>query len=75
MNIVLDTNAFISCIGKKSPFRNVFDVYLQKKYTLSVSTEVLLEYEETFVLHWGEEVTKNLMGRLLAGTNTAFHSI
>lgn len=75
MIIVLDTNAFISCIGKRSPFRNVFDAYLQKKYTLYVTTEVLLEYEETFIAHWGEEVTENLMGRLLAGTNTSFHSI
>lgn len=49
MKIVLDTNCFISCIGKKSPYRRVFDAYLQKVYTLCVSTEVLLEYEEKFL--------------------------
>ena len=75
MKIVLDTNAFISCIGKKSPYRNVFDVYLRKGYTLCVSAEILLEYEEKFTEFWGSEVTENLMGRLLAGTNTSFHSI
>ncbi len=75
MKIVLDTNAFISCIGKKSPYRNVFDAYLRKEYTLCVSAEILLEYEEKFTEFWGNEVTENLMGRLLAGTNTSFHSI
>lgn len=75
MKMVLDTNCFISCIGKKSPYRNVFDAYLKKKYTLCVSTEILLEYEEKFMEFWGGEVTENLMGRLLAGSNTSFHSI
>ena len=75
MTVVLDTNAFISCIGKRSPYRNVFDAYLAKRYSLCVSTEILLEYEETFLAHWGDDVTQNLMGRLLAGTNTSFHSI
>ena len=28
MKIVLDTNCFISCIGKLSPYRNVFDSFL-----------------------------------------------
>lgn len=75
MKIVLDTNCFISCIGKKSPYRNVFDAYLKKEYTLCVSTEILLEYEEKFMEFWGNEVTENLMGRLLAGLNTSFHGI
>ena len=75
MKIVLDTNCFISCIGKKSPYRNVFDAYLKKEYTLCVSTEILLEYEEKFMEFWGSEVTENLMGRLLAGSNTSFRSI
>ncbi len=31
MKVVLDTNCFISCIGKKSPYRNVFDAFFAKK--------------------------------------------
>jgi uncharacterized protein len=75
MKVVLDTNCFISCIGKKSAYRNVFDAFLKKTYTLCLSSEILLEYEEKFVEFWGEEVTTNLMGRLLAGTNTSLYSI
>src|SRR6266498_3030083 len=75
MKVVVDTNAFISCIGKKSPYRNVFDAYLRKEYTLCVSAEIFLEYEEKFLEFWGAEVTENLLGRLLAGINTSFYSI
>jgi uncharacterized protein len=75
MKVVLDTNCFISCIGKKSPFRDVFDSYLKKSYALCVSSEILLEYEEKFSVFWGEEVTTNLMGRILAGSNTLLYTI
>ena len=67
MKVVLDTNGFISCIGKLSPYRNVFDNFLSGAYTLCVSTEILLEYEEIFLDKWGEEVTENLLTRLIRG--------
>ena len=75
MKIVLDTNCFISCIGKASPFRNVFDEFLAGNYTLCFTTEILLEYEEIFLLKWGYDVTENLMGRLLIAPNTQFATI
>ncbi len=75
MKVVIDTNALVSCIGKRSLYRNVFDAYLKKQYTLCITTEVLLEYEEKAIEFWGEEVTGNLMGRLLAGANTSLYSI
>ena len=75
MKIVLDTNCFISCIGKASPFRNVFDEFLAGNYTLCFSTEILLEYEEIFLQKWGYDVTENLTGRLLTAQNTQFVTI
>lgn len=75
MKILLDTNSFISCIGKLSPYRNVFDAFLNQKYTLCVSTEILLEYEEKFDQFWGEEVTHNLLGTILTAENTSLHDI
>jgi len=62
MKIVIDTNCLISSIGKKSPYRNVFDAFLKSEITFCVSTEILLEYEEVFLRHWGEAVTYNLLG-------------
>lgn len=69
MKVVLDTNCFISCIGKRSPYRNVFDGFLSEKYVLCVSTEILLEYEEIFNIKWGNIVTENLLARLVRAAN------
>ena len=62
MKVVIDTNCLLSCIGKKSPYRNVFDFFLARKIIICASTEILLEYEEAFSRFWGNDVTKNLMG-------------
>lgn len=75
MKVVLDTNCFISCIGKKSSYRVVFDAFLQNAYTLCLSSEIILEYEEKFSEFWGTDVTANLLGTLLTAPNTSFHSI
>ena len=75
MRIVLDTNCFISCIGKKSLYRKVFDAFLNNQFTLCASTEILLEYEEKFTEFWGEEVADNLLGTLLTSENISLHSV
>ena len=75
MKVVLDTNCFISCIGKRSPYRNVFDSFLSSKITLCFSTEILLEYEEVFLAKWGAEVTENLLARLMRATHIHYTSI
>ena len=62
MKVVIDTNCLLSCIGKKSPYRNVFDAFLENRFILSVNSEILLEYEESFNKFWGQEVTNNLLG-------------
>lgn len=62
MKVVIDTNCLLSCIGKKSTYRNVFDGFLQNKYILCVNHEIQLEYEEIFDRFWGKEVTFNLLG-------------
>ncbi len=61
MKIVIDTNCLISCIGKKSAYRNVFDAFLDNKFTICVNAEIILEYEEIFSRFWGPDVTNNIM--------------
>ena len=75
MKVVIDTNCLISCIGKRSDFRNVFDSFLQQEYELCVSTEILLEYEELFFQLWGQSVTQNLLGVILTSENTLLYDI
>src|SRR5690606_7483873 len=73
MKVVIDTNCLLSCIGKRSPFRNVFNAFLEQRYELSVSTGILLEYEEKFSEFWGDAVTHNLLGVFLTADNVLLH--
>lgn len=75
MKVVLDTNCFISCIGKQSLYRNVFDAFLKENYILCLSTEILLEYEEIFLQKWGQDVTEHLLSRLIRAKNIDFATV
>lgn len=46
MKIVLDSNILLVSIGKRSPFRPIWDAFINAKINLIVSDEVLYEYEE-----------------------------
>lgn len=46
MRVVLDTNVLLVSIGRRSPFRPIFDALLQQRLMLVVSTGILLGYEE-----------------------------
>ena len=69
MKIVIDTNCLLSCIGKKSPFRNVFDAFIENKFNICVNNEIMLEYEEIFDRFWGTDVTNNLLGLFESSDN------
>jgi uncharacterized protein len=75
LRVVLDTNCFISCVGKKSPYRPVFDAYINGKFILCVSHEILLEYEEVFSRIWGPSVAVNLLGLMGSSLNTLLHDV
>lgn len=44
--IVLDTNCLLQILGARSKYHFLFDMFLKEEYTLCLSTEILLEYEE-----------------------------
>lgn len=44
--IVLDTNCLLQALGAKSRYRKVWTDFLDGKYTLCVSNEIMHEYEE-----------------------------
>lgn len=46
MRIVLDTNCLVPVIVPGSPSNDVWQAFRKRLYTLCVSTEILLEYEE-----------------------------
>ena len=44
--VVLDTNCLLQILGAKSRYHFLFSKFLEGKYSLCISTEILLEYEE-----------------------------
>ena len=64
MRVVLDTNVLLVSIDRNSPFRPIFDALLRERFTLVVSTSILLEYEEIFAQRNGPVVAQNILEAL-----------
>ena len=64
MKIVLDTNVLLTCLGRRSPTRPIFDALLSQRITLIVSTGILLEYEEILAQRNGPSVAQNVLEAL-----------
>ena len=61
LKIVLDTNILIAIIGKKSPFRWIFDCFIEGKLILCVSNEILFEYQEVLSKKTSPEVAGHVV--------------
>lgn len=62
VRIVLDTNILIAIIGRRSPYRWVFDEIINGGFILCVSNEIILEYKEILQKKTGEIVAGNMIG-------------
>ena len=65
IRVVIDTNVFITIIGRRSPNRWIFDKIISGELRLCVSNEILLEYEELFAYKTNKEVSRNVIDFLL----------
>ena len=59
--LVIDTNIFIAIIGRKSPFRWIFDCLIKGKIILCVSNEILFEYREILARKTTAEIAENVI--------------
>ncbi len=46
MRVVIDTNCLLQILGAHSQYNFLLDKFLDEKFTLCISTDILLEYEE-----------------------------
>ena len=72
MRIVLDTNIVLVMISKRSPFRWVFDAFLEEKFTLCVTTDILDEYAEIIENHIGVDAAQSFLAIVEEAENVAF---
>lgn len=61
LKIVLDTNILIAVIGRKSPFRWIFDCIIEGRIILCVSNDILFEYQEILAKKTSLEVAENVV--------------
>jgi putative PIN family toxin of toxin-antitoxin system len=53
MTVVIDCNVFVVCLTSRSPYHYIYRNLVQGKFTLAVSQEILLEYEEIIQQKYG----------------------
>lgn len=61
MKIVLDTNILIAIVGRRSPYRWLFDCLIEGRIALCVSNEIMFEYREVLERKSSHEVAENVI--------------
>ena len=58
--IVLDTNCLLMSLPRISPYRIIWDMFLESKFMLCVSTEIIEEYSEIISKKTTSEIANNI---------------
>ena len=67
--VVIDTNCLLQIIARRSPYRPIWDAFLQERYDLCVSDEILDEYQEVLGQQITETVAENVVLLILNKKN------
>ncbi|MBR1548700.1 MAG: putative toxin-antitoxin system toxin component, PIN family [Prevotella sp.] len=67
--VVLDTNCLLRSISQRSQYYQVWTDFLDGKYVLCVSNEILEEYEEIISLHMSPLAAKIVIETILRANN------
>ena len=65
LRLVLDTNVFLVSLAPQYKYHWIYECILQDKFDLCVSTEILLECEETIQQRYGLTATDAKLSYLL----------
>ncbi|MBP5367637.1 MAG: putative toxin-antitoxin system toxin component, PIN family [Bacteroidales bacterium] len=70
--VVIDTNCLIQLISKKSPYRPIWDAFLEKRFVLCISNEILEEYQEIIEQQTTARIAENVVLLLINQSNVKF---
>ncbi len=70
LRIVLDTNVLIASISQKSPYHWVWKAFVEGKYELCISTEILDEYAEIIERFYSVADAENTLAHIMLSPNT-----
>ncbi|MDT3740555.1 MAG: putative toxin-antitoxin system toxin component, PIN family [Candidatus Kapabacteria bacterium] len=72
---MLDSNILLVSIPISSKYRIIFDQFLENKFTLVISNEILLEYAEIISQKTNSIVSTNIIEMLLSAKNVKMQEI
>ncbi len=75
MRVILDSNALLISIPKKSKYRPIFDALRKGAFILSVSNDILSEYEEILAIKNSVIFATNIMELLNVLPNVEYQQI
>jgi uncharacterized protein len=64
LRIVIDTNVLVRAVSGKSFTSFVFDALFEQKFTLHVTSDIVLEYEEILTRVYDEEIAELVISAL-----------
>lgn len=70
--VVIDTNCMLQIISKKSPYRPIWDAFLEGRYELCVSNDILDEYQEILGQQITPTIAENIVLLILNKSNVKF---
>ncbi|MEO8146616.1 MAG: putative toxin-antitoxin system toxin component, PIN family [Bacteroidia bacterium] len=72
MRVVIDTNIILISFSERSQLFWISQALNEGLFTLCVSTEILLEYEEILTKNMGSKLANIIMDSILGSTNVKF---
>ncbi len=67
--VVLDTNCLLQSLSRRNKYYNVWESFLQEKYVLCVSNDILEEYEEIIASHVSPVAARIAIEMILRANN------
>lgn len=70
--VVIDTNCLLQIIARRSPYRPIWDAFLNGRYNLCISNEILDEYQEILGQQITPTIAENVVLLILNQENVRF---
>lgn len=75
MKVVVDSNVLVAMIGKRSALRPLWDAFINAKYSIMVSEDILKEYEEILQIYAAKDADRLVMEIFAETQQVIYHSI
>lgn len=70
--VVIDTNCLIQMMSKRSPYRPIWDAFLDRQFILCVSNEILDEYQEIIEQQTTAQIADNVILLIINSSNVIY---